>query len=166
VLTLPIDDYQWFVDQALESMVAIVRQLGDAEANRRPALDGANTPFAILTHCLGVMEFWGGQVVAGRVIQRDRAAEFVASGPVAGLVAAAKRAMDAFRADVATADPAAPPRSAGRRASGTTQPQAPLRCPGAADQPPAPPDCAPPAPPSALPSCAPRARRPAREARK
>jgi hypothetical protein len=56
------------------------------------------------------MEFWGGQVVAGRVVQRDRDAEFRASGPVAALVAAAKEAKEAFRADVATADPAAPPR--------------------------------------------------------
>jgi hypothetical protein len=32
--------------------------------------------------------------------------------------------------------PGRTPHSAGRRASGTTQPQAPLRCPGAEDQPP------------------------------
>ena len=100
-----------YVERAVDQMADIVTGLGDDLANRRPALPGANSPYAILRHCLGVMEFWGGQVVAGRVVQRDRAAEFRASGPVAGLVAATKDAKNAFRADVATADAAAPPRA-------------------------------------------------------
>jgi hypothetical protein len=104
------DELVSYVERAVDQMADIVTGLGDDLANRRPALPGANSPYVILRHCLGVMEFWGGQVVAGRVIQRDRAAEFRASGPVAGLVAAAKDAKDRFRADVATADPTAPPR--------------------------------------------------------
>ena len=64
----------------------------------------------ILRHCLGVMEFWGGHLVAGRVVQRDRDAEFRASGPVAALIAAAQDGMAAFRTDAAKADPGAPPR--------------------------------------------------------
>jgi hypothetical protein len=104
------DELVSYTERAVDQMVEIITGLGDDLANRRPALPGANSPYAILRHCLGVMEFWGGQVVAGRVIQRDRAAEFVASGPVADLVAATKRAKEAFRADVGTADPAAPPR--------------------------------------------------------
>jgi Protein of unknown function (DUF664) len=116
------DELVSYVERAVDQMADIIAGLGDDLANRRPALPGANSPYAILRHCLGVMEYWGGHVVAGRLIQRDRAAEFVASGPVADLVTATKAAKDAFRADVATADPAAPPRSAGRRASGTTQP--------------------------------------------
>jgi hypothetical protein len=61
--------------------------------------------------------------------------------------------------------PGRTPRSASRRASGTTQPQAPLRCPGGETllpggnpRTPVPPEA------SALPSGAPPARRPAREA--
>jgi len=57
------------------------------------------------------MEFWGGQVVAGREITRDRDAEFRAHGPVDGLVAATGDAKRQFRADAATAGFAAPPRS-------------------------------------------------------
>ena len=57
------------------------------------------------------MEFWGGQVVAGREITRDRDAEFRAHGPVAGLVAATADAKRQFHADAATAEFAAPPRS-------------------------------------------------------
>ena len=99
-----------YVDQAVDAMTAIVTELGDEAANQRPALPGANSPYVILRHCLGVMEFWGGQVVAGREVQRDRDAEFRSSGPVAGLAAAAQEAKRRFRADIAAADPAAPPR--------------------------------------------------------
>jgi Protein of unknown function (DUF664) len=43
-------------------------------------------------------------------VDRDRAAEFRASGPAAGLVAAAQEAQRRFRADIVTADPMARPR--------------------------------------------------------
>src|SRR5262245_28163083 len=103
------DDFLWFVDEALNGMVAIVETLGDEGANRRPDLPGANSPYAILFHCLGVMEYWGGQVVAGRTVDRDRDAEFRASGPVADLIASAQQAQRRFRADIVTADPRARP---------------------------------------------------------
>ena len=99
-----------YVDRAVDQMTAIVTELGDDLANRKPTLPGANSPYAILRHCLGVMEFWGGEVVAGREITRDRPAEFRARGAVAGLAAAATTALGRFRADAATADFAAPPR--------------------------------------------------------
>ena len=99
-----------YVDRAVDQMTAIVTELGDELANRKPTLPGANSPYAILRHCLGVMEFWGGEVVAGREITRDRPAEFRARGAVAGLAAAATTALGRFRADAATADFAGPPR--------------------------------------------------------
>jgi hypothetical protein len=100
-----------YVDRAMDQMTAIVTELGDDLANRKPGLPSANSPYAILRHCLGVMEFWGGQVVAGREITRDRDAEFRAHGPVAGLTAATAEARRRFRADAATAAFDAPPRS-------------------------------------------------------
>ena len=104
-----MDELVSYVERAVDQMAGIVGELGDDLANRRPALPGANSPYAILRHCLGVMEFWGGQVVAGRVIQRDRDAEFRASGPVAALIAAAQDGKASFRADAASADAGAPP---------------------------------------------------------
>ena len=106
-----VDAVVSYVDRALDQMAAIVTELGDDLANRKPVLPGSNSPYAILRHCLGVMEFWGGEVVAGREITRDRDAEFRAHGPVAGLIAAAADAKSQFRADAATAEFAAPPRS-------------------------------------------------------
>jgi hypothetical protein len=110
VISLSVDDYLWFVDQALDEMVRIVRELGDEDANRRPDLPNGNSPYAILTHCLGVMEFWGAYMVADRPFERDRDAEFLATGPVAGLVARAADARRQLADDIAAADPSATPR--------------------------------------------------------
>jgi hypothetical protein len=100
-----LEDYLFFVDDALEGMVDIVEALGDARVNLRPDLVGANTPYAILTHCLGVMEFWGGHAVAGRSIDRDRPAEFKAAGTVADLVARLRRARARLADDLADVEP-------------------------------------------------------------
>jgi Protein of unknown function (DUF664) len=104
------DDFLWYVDEALNGMIAIVESLGDEGANRRPDLPGANSAYAILFHCLGVMEYWGGAMVAGRTIERDRDAEFRASGPVAELVRRTRQARRQLDADVAGLEPLAPPR--------------------------------------------------------
>jgi hypothetical protein len=102
------DEYAFFVDRAIDGMTAIVGALGDQIACARPGLPGANSPYAILHHCLAVLDYWGGHVVAGREVRRDRDAEFSASGPVAALIAAAVAAKRQFAEDLATAQPAAP----------------------------------------------------------
>ena len=107
---ISIDEFLYYVDDALDDMVRIISELGDDLANRRPDMPGANSPFAILTHCLGVMEYWGGAIVAGRSIVRDRSAEFRATGRVAELTDATERARQQLRADVAALEPFRPPR--------------------------------------------------------
>jgi hypothetical protein len=104
------DDLLWYIDEAVDGMVAIVVDLGDERANRVPDLEGANCAYAVLTHCLGVLEYWGGYVIAGRTIQRDRDGEFRARGDVAGLVERARAARAQLAADLLSLDPYAPPR--------------------------------------------------------
>jgi hypothetical protein len=104
-----LDEYLWFVDDCLGAMLAIVEELGDDLANRRLDVPGANSPYAILTHCLGMMNHWGGDSIAGRDVVRDRNAEFVAVGPVAGMGEAVRRARDRFAEDLTRLDPAAAP---------------------------------------------------------
>jgi hypothetical protein len=105
---ISVDDYLYYVDEALDGMVKIVSDLGDELANQRPDLPGSNSPYVILHHCLGVMEYWGGELVAGRGVQRDRDAEFRASGPVAELVERARRARRQLASDIADLDPFGP----------------------------------------------------------
>ena len=105
------NDYLWFVDLALNGMSAIVEELGDDLANRRPPFRDANSAYAILTHCLGVMEYWGGATVAERPVQRDRAAEFTASGDVTGLLRRTEQARRRLREDIVDLSAAAAPAS-------------------------------------------------------
>lgn len=106
------EDFLWYVDQALDGMVAIVTELGDDLANRRPDLPGANSPYVLLHHCLGVMEHLAGHVVAGRTVERDRDAEFRASGTVDELAARTRRAREQLAVDLAGLVPSDPPRGA------------------------------------------------------
>ena len=109
---IDVDDFLYFVDEALEGMLTVVTELGDDLANRRLDLAGANSPYAVLFHCLGVMEYWGGAMVAGRTIERDRDAEFRASGPVSELVRRTRQGRRQLAADIADLEPLAPPRGA------------------------------------------------------
>src|SRR4051812_27506307 len=105
------DDYLYFVDRAVRGMAAIVADLGQELAVTKPDLPGANTPYGLLTHVLGVIEYWVGKLVAGRDVQRDRAAEFTASGPVADLLARVDAVLAQLSRDVASAQSGAAPRT-------------------------------------------------------
>ena len=97
------DDYRYIAGVALDGLCRIAVDLGDDLANRRPAIPGANSPYVLVVHCLGVADYWAGWVVAGRPVERDRAAEFRASGPVAGLPPRVERAKAQLAADLASA---------------------------------------------------------------
>jgi hypothetical protein len=56
------------------------------------------------------MEYWGGAMVAGRPIERDRDAEFRATGEVGDLVRRTRQARRQLDADLAGLEPLAPPR--------------------------------------------------------
>ncbi|GAA4896065.1 uncharacterized protein DUF664 [Stackebrandtia albiflava] len=97
-----------FAGHALEQMIDIVTGLGDELANTRPDLPGANSPYQILTHCLGVVSFWAGRGIAGRAVTRDRDAEFSAAGSPAALAVRAHTAVARLRSDLAALLPGEP----------------------------------------------------------
>jgi hypothetical protein len=99
---ITVEEYLQFVDKAFDDMAAVLTELGDEAANRRPPGPGAS-PYALVTHCLGVVEFWAGHLIAGRDVERDRDAEFVAAGEVAALVARVGAAKEQLRRDLADA---------------------------------------------------------------
>lgn len=98
-----------FADEALQAMATIVDELGDELANTAPALPGANTPYAILTHCLGVCGHWASTVNLGQVVPRDRDSEFTARGETAALLERTRQVRADLRRWVEQADPSAPP---------------------------------------------------------
>ena len=79
------EDFLMFMDRAIDGMMAIAEELGDERVNQSPDLPGANSPYAILIHCVGVVNYWVGTLIAGRNIQRDRDNEFKARGHVSEL---------------------------------------------------------------------------------
>ncbi|MEO5981443.1 MAG: DUF664 domain-containing protein [Pedococcus sp.] len=101
--------YLRFCDEALLAMRDVVLDLGDDLANTRPDLPGANSPFAILTHCLGVVARWASTVNLGEIVPRDRDAEFAAVGPVSGLVAETDELRMSLREWVARSSLRSPP---------------------------------------------------------
>ena len=117
-----------FVDRALEGMIAVVESLGDELASTAPAA-GVNSPYALLTHSLGVVGYWVGYVIGGRPVERDREAELTASGPVDELAARARAVLRGYRSDLAAFDPRAPLRGEPPGAWQTTEPG--LTCGGA-----------------------------------
>lgn len=111
-----------YLDLALGKMCEHLQALGDELVNRRPALEGANSAYAIVTHCCGVMSFWGGVEVAGRPVERARAAEFTATGAVADLVAQVRATRAQFGRDLDGVDLGEAAFGA-RRRDGFTEPE-------------------------------------------
>ena len=80
------EDFLMFIERALDGMLRIVEELGDERANLRPDLPGANSPYAILTHRIGVCDYWIRTLLGKREFFRNRDAEFRASGTVVELL--------------------------------------------------------------------------------
>jgi hypothetical protein len=118
-------DLMLFVDRALDGMLRIVEELGDEAVNFRPDFPDANSPYGILTHCIGVVNHWIGNVIADRGIPRDRPAEFVATGTFADLKEAVRACRARLAADLVIVDgldsPASPPPSRYRPAGGPAE---------------------------------------------
>lgn len=94
------DDFLMFVDRALDGMLQIVEALGDDRCHLIPDLPGANSPYAILFHCVGLTHFWIGTFIAGRHVERDRTAEFRARGSVSEIRKMVKDLKHQLRADL------------------------------------------------------------------
>ena len=104
IMQISVDDYLTFVGRALDGMLGIVEQMGDEHANRAPDLPGANSPYAILFHCVGVCHYWIGELIGGRQTERDRPAEFHATGSIAELRVAVHDLQCQIRLDLRDVD--------------------------------------------------------------
>ena len=105
------DGAVYFITRAMAGMRKTITDLGDDLICVRPDLPGANTPYGLVTHCLGVLDYWAGYVIAGRPVRRDRAAEFLARGTVAELVDQIDAAQVQLEADLEAFEPSSPTRN-------------------------------------------------------
>ena len=63
-----------------------IQNLNDEAVNWRPLPKDTNSVYAILRHLVGSEEYWVRQVIGGESIDRDREAEFRASGHLSEIV--------------------------------------------------------------------------------
>lgn len=89
-------------------MTAAATALGDELINVVPDLPGANSAYQIVVHCCGMLEWWTRSAILGLDVDRDRDAEFVATGTVAQLTARAGQVRAQFIADLERIDVSAP----------------------------------------------------------
>jgi uncharacterized damage-inducible protein DinB len=73
------------LDKIGHGVLTQLQDLSDKELNCPLTLPETNTLFALATHLVGAGEFWVLVVAGGRIIPRDRSAEFRASGALADL---------------------------------------------------------------------------------
>ncbi len=108
-ISLNPDDFLLFTDRALDRMLRIIEELGDHLANRTPDLPDANSPYAILTHCIGVIDYWMSNLIGDRDITRDRPAEFTAAGSATEIRVRVEAVKHRLHEDILKVDgPAAP----------------------------------------------------------
>jgi len=98
-----------FINRALDGMLQIAETLGDARVNQRPTFAGANSPYVILTHCVGLTHNILGATLGGRAYQRDREAEFRAQGTVADLRQAVRALQQLIQEDITHVQGEQPP---------------------------------------------------------
>jgi len=98
----------FLLDRHLDEMTAIIAGLDDDSVNAVPDLPGANSPYQIVFHCCGMLEWWTRSAILGLDVDRDRSAEFEATGTVAALLARVDAIRAQFVADLAVIDPDGP----------------------------------------------------------
>ncbi len=94
------EDFLAVMNRALDGMCRCVEQLGDERVNQRPDFPDANSPYAILAHCVGLTHYWVGRICTGRPYVRDRDAEFRAQGRVADIVQAVRDLQQHIQDDI------------------------------------------------------------------
>lgn len=83
-----------------DELFELIGGAGDELANRRPQAQGANSLYAIGAHVLGMVRFWSCTTNRGVEVERDRDAEFAATGSVAELLERAAVERERFITDV------------------------------------------------------------------
>lgn len=93
-----------YMNFALDGMLRCAEDLGDEQVNVKPELEGANSAYVILYHCVQVSHWWVGTMCADREMIRDRDGEFVSSGTVDDLRVAVAAAKTELLEDIADID--------------------------------------------------------------
>lgn len=103
--------------ETLDTIDGVLDDCDDVTVNATPGIPGVNSVFALVTHIGGALGYWGGSLLAGEEIPRDRSAEFRARGTVEQ----ARAIVAALRTDLPRWAPVAATGIRNRNATGTTR---------------------------------------------
>ena len=81
-MAITVDDFLLFCDRTIDGYREALERLDDDLINAVPPIPGANTPYRLVVHALGACDWWTSHIVLGHPSDRDRDAEFVATGTV------------------------------------------------------------------------------------
>jgi hypothetical protein len=95
-MTAEAQVYSRYIRKQIASIDEIMAGMSEAQLNWKPPLPGGNSVFVIATHVLGNARAWVLGIACGKRVQRDRPAEFAASGPCADF----HRSADALCAEI------------------------------------------------------------------
>jgi uncharacterized damage-inducible protein DinB len=103
-----IEGYRRQIQSLLKRVCGCLEGLSEAQLNWRPPMPGANSVYVIAAHTLGNARAFVLGIACGWPLERDRPAEFQASGPdAADLTAQARRLSDDIDAALAALAPSA-----------------------------------------------------------
>jgi uncharacterized damage-inducible protein DinB len=80
-----IETYSRWIRSLLKRVLAALEGLSEAQMNRQPPIEGANSVYVIAAHTVGNARAWVLGIACGQPIRRDRPAEFRAAGSYAQL---------------------------------------------------------------------------------
>jgi uncharacterized damage-inducible protein DinB len=101
-----IASYVGQLRSVLDRLCRALQELDEGQLNWRPPVTGANSAYVIATHTLGNARAWILGIACGQPLERDRPAEFRASGRDASvLVAEARRLSDEIDAALSALSP-------------------------------------------------------------
>lgn len=115
---MDLEEYSYFVSEALRQMLALAEELGDDGVTRLP--DGVSTAPAsgLITQSVGVVDYWIGALLARRDVAADRAAGRDHRASVEELREAVTGCLDQLHRDLAAINLAHRPRTADRALRG------------------------------------------------
>jgi hypothetical protein len=103
-----IEAYRCQIQSLLERICACLEGLSEAQLNWRPPMHDANSAYVIAAHAIGCARAFVLGIACGQDVERDRSAEFRASGPnAADLSAQARRLSDDMDAALVALAPSA-----------------------------------------------------------
>jgi hypothetical protein len=73
--------YRQELQRQIDKLCAIIEGLSAEQLNWKPPVEESNSIYVLATHTLGNIRGWVLGICCGQPIDRDRAAEFVVSGP-------------------------------------------------------------------------------------